>query len=336
MVNTKKLLVAAAALSAAGLAGRVALRVSADAIKSRRDPDLDPLFEVPPDVVHHDIAAADGGSIHVIERGSGRPLLLIHGITLQAGVWAPQLNGLADRYRVLAMDVRGHGKSTAGSDGFGRKIAARDVATIIEELDLRDVVIVGHSMGGMILMEFAGDFPSLLQERVAGLVFMDTAAYQVAPKLVLPVAKALGSAVRGRLDRGVRVPQRAMADDDLSWIMTRLVAFGSDPPARAVDQTRRFAMEVPQSTSLPSGVDLLDHDAREALRATRTPSLILVGSRDVLTPVYAARRIAEFLPHARFEVLKGAGHQIMQERPAEFARLLDEFVSTLPLLAAAP
>lgn len=328
MVKARTIVGAAATLSAAGLAGRLALRMSADAIKSRRDPDLDPLYEVPPDVADHEIPASDGGSIHVIERGAGRPLLLVHGITLQAGVWAPQLHGLADRYRVLAMDVRGHGLSRAGTAGFGRKVAAGDVATVLERLDLREAVIVGHSMGGMILMEFAGDFPDLLDQRVAGLVFMDTAAYQVAPKVVLPVAKVLGGRLRRRLDSGRSVPQRQMGEDDLSWVLTRL-AFGSRPSARAVDQTRRFAAEVPQSTSLPSGIDLLDHDARQALRATRTPSMVLVGSRDLLTPVYAARRIAEFLPGARFEVLKGAGHQLMQERPEEFARLLDDFVAGL-------
>ena len=61
--------------------------------------------------------------------------------------------------------------------------------------------------------------------------------------------------------------------------------------------------------------------------ATKTPSLVLVGSRDLLTPVFAARRIASFLPDARLEVLEGAGHQLMQERPYEVARLLDEFAS---------
>jgi non-heme chloroperoxidase len=328
MVPAKKLVATAVALSAAGLAGRVALRLSADAIKSRRDPDLDPLYELPPDVAEHFVPAADGGSIHVLERGSGRPLLLVHGITLQAGVWAPQLHGLADRYRVLAVDVRGHGLSKAGSAGFGRRVAAQDVKSVLEHFDLRGAVIVGHSMGGMILMEFAGDFPDVLDERVAGLVFMDTAAYQVAPKVVLPVAKALGSRLLRRLENGTPLPASRMGDDDLSWVVTRL-AFGRKPPARAVAQTRRFAAEVPQSTSLPSGIDLLDHDAREALAATRTPSMVLVGSRDLLTPVYAAKRIAGFLPNARFEVLPGAGHQIMQERPAELARLLDEFVASL-------
>lgn len=320
-------LVVAAGVGALG--ARVAVSRSAQAIRTRVDPQLDPLYDLPDDVVHHDVPAADGGSLHVLERGSGRPLLLIHGITLQARVWAPQMHLMADRFRILAMDVRGHGASTAGSDGFGRRAAARDVATVLHHFDLHGAVVVGHSMGGMILMEFAGDFVGDLAERVAGLVFMDTAAYQIAPKPVLPLARALGRRVRARQEAGRPVPLRPVGDDDLSWVITRL-AFGTRPPARAVDEVRRCGAEVPPSTSLPSGIDLLDHDARRALAATSTPSLVLVGSRDLLTPVYAARRIARFLPDARFEVLAGAGHQLMQERPFEVARLLDEFCASLP------
>lgn len=311
------------------LGGRAALHRSAEAIRRRADPRLDPLYDLPADVTPHDVPAADGGSIHVLERGSGRPLLLIHGVTLQARVWAPQLNLLADRYRILAMDVRGHGRSTAGRDGFGRKIAARDVKSVLDHFDLRDAIVVGHSMGGMILMEFAGDFPDELAERVAGLVFMNTIAYQALPQIALPVMKAVGRRVRTRFDSGRPVPDRSMGDDDLSWVMSRL-AFGVRPSGRAVDEVRRCGAEVPQSTALPSWIDILDHDAREALGATSTPSLILVGSRDLLTPVAGARRIARFLPHARLEVLEGCGHQMMQERPYEFAELLDDFAAGLP------
>ena len=315
------------AVAAAAVGGRLLLKQTAATMRAREDPDLDPLLELPDDVVHHDIPSADGGSLHVIERGSGRPLLLIHGVTLQAGVWSPQFHLLADRYRVLAMDVRGHGGSVAGRDGFGRKVAARDVLTVLEHFDLEDTIIVGHSMGGMITMEFAGDFPAQLARRVSGLVFMDTAAHEVVPRLVLPAAKLLGHRVHDRFAKGKPIPQRRFGDDDLSWLMAR-AAFGRSPSAKAVDQVRRYLEEVPQSTSLPSWVDLLDHDAREALKATRTPSLVLVGSRDVLTPVFAAKRIASFLPDARFEVLEGAGHQLMQERPREVARLIDDFALT--------
>jgi pimeloyl-ACP methyl ester carboxylesterase len=328
MVKRRSVVALAGAVGAAAV-GRVALRSAANAIKARTDPRLDPLYDLPAEVTRHDIAAADGGSIHVIERGQGRPLLLVHGITLQAAVWAPQLNLMADRYRVLAMDVRGHGRSRAGDDGFGRKVAARDVATVLEHFDLYGAVMMGQSLGGMILMEFAGDFPKELEERVAGLVFMDTAAYQIAPKPVPQIAQAVGRFADRRLESGHPLPQLQLGDDDVSWVLARLT-FGARPSSKAVDQVRRFVTEVPQSASLPSGIDLLEHDAREALRATHTPSLVLVGSRDLLTPVWAARRIAGFLPYARLEVLPGAGHQLMQERPFEVAALIDDFVAGLP------
>jgi pimeloyl-ACP methyl ester carboxylesterase len=233
------------------------------------------------------------------------------------------------------MDVRGHGRSVAGPAGFGRKIAARDLLAVLTHFDLHDAVIVGHSMGGMILMEFAGDYPDELDARVAGLVFMDTAAYQILPRPALPIAQAFGRRVRTRYENGKPVLHRQAGEDDLSWVTTRL-AFGQHPSAKAVGQVRRFLEEVPQSTSLPSGIDLLDHDARDALAATHTPSLVLVGSLDVLTPVFAARRIARFLPYSRLEVLPGAGHQLMQERPREVANLLDEFVAGLAGSADAP
>ena len=326
------------ALTAAGLAaaviggGRAGIKAGAATIRARRDPELDPLYDMPEDVIHHEVPARDGGSIHVVERGQGRPLVLIHGITLQACIWSPQLHLLADRYRVLAVDVRGHGRSSAGTDGYGRRVAAGDVATVLEHFDLRDAVVVGHSMGGMILMEFAGEHREDLMERVAGLVFMDTAAFALAPGPMLKPAQVLGRRALARMEAGRPVPQRPMGDDDLSWVLTRL-AFGGRPSGRAVDETRRCGSEMEQAAVMACGVDLLHHDARRALVGLTTPCLILVGSRDLLTPVYAARRIAGLIPSARLEILPGAGHQLMQERPFEVGELLDRFCAGFADLA---
>jgi pimeloyl-ACP methyl ester carboxylesterase len=328
-VNARRIALGSAMLAGSLAAAWTGLHRSATTIKARRDPELDPLYALPADVLRHQIEASDGGSLHVLERGQGRPLLLIHGITLQAEVWSPQLHLLAERYRVLAMDVRGHGSSRAGSLGLGRKAAARDVVTVLEHFDLQDTVIAGHSMGGMILMEFIGEFSDEFDERVAGLAFMDTAAYHILPPPALSVAQAIGRRGRRRFENGKRVPQFQFGDNDLSWVLTRLV-FGRRPSGQAVAQLRRLFEEVPQATSLLSGIDLLDHDARQVLAATPTPALVLVGSRDPLTPVHAARRIDRLLPHSRLEVLQGVGHQPMQERPYEVARLLDDFVGGLP------
>ena len=80
---------------------------------------------------------------------------------------------------------------------------------------------------------------------------------------------------------------------------------------------------------VPSLAGLFEHDARAALRATRTPALVVVGTRDLLTPVPAGRHLAHLLPDAEFVVLPKAGHQLMQERPHELADLLDAFVARI-------
>ena len=86
----------------------------------RARPPLPPeLFDLPDGIVHHHLPTPDGGVVHAIEKGAGRPIVLLHGITLRSDVWAPQFHQLADRYRVIAVDLRGHGESVAGSSGFG-------------------------------------------------------------------------------------------------------------------------------------------------------------------------------------------------------------------------
>ena len=97
-------------------------------------------------------------------------------------------------------------------------------------------------------------------------------------------------------------------------MMCRL-AFGKRPSAAAVEQVRSCVESMDDEALGRSGVGLLDHDVRETLGSVTKPALILAGSRDVLTPVRAARSIAKLLPDATFRVLPEAGHQLMQERP---------------------
>ena len=88
------------------LAPRGAVAPPASALAPSIAPPTDDRFVVPDDVVHHHLDTPDGGTIHALERGEGRPLVLIHGITLRSDVWAPQLQDLADRYRVISVDLR--------------------------------------------------------------------------------------------------------------------------------------------------------------------------------------------------------------------------------------
>ena len=96
-------------------------------------------------------------------------------------------------------------------------------------------------------------------------------------------------------------------------------------PKRAVEIVAEMSTSIPPAVAVPSFASILEHDAREALRATHTPALVVVGTRDILTPVWAGRLLARTLPDAELVVLPRAGHQLMQERPDEVAELVDAF-----------
>ena len=314
-----------AALAAA--AGRAANRTAATRIRQVTDPELDPLYELPDGVVHHDLPTADGGTAHVLEIGAGRPVVLVHGVTLQAGVWAPLMHLLSDRFRVVAIDVRGHGGSTPGSSGVGRLAAAADLASVFEQLDLRDAILVGHSMGGMIVGELCAHHPGLVADRVSALVLMNTAVSHILPTRIVPAAQSLRRHADERAAAGRRMP-RMVGANDRSLLATR-VAFGARPSGAAVEQARRMGEQVDLRYYVPLWADLMDYDGEAALDALDIPALVLVGSRDLLTPPSMARRIVHHLAHGELHVLPGAGHQLMQERPREVARLISDLAARL-------
>jgi pimeloyl-ACP methyl ester carboxylesterase len=299
-----------------------------------RAPLPDDLFELPDGVIEHEIATPDGGTVHAIEKGAGRPLVLLHGITLRADVWSPQFHQLTDRYRVIAVDLRGHGTSRAGDAGFGIARLGDDLATLLEALDLHDAILVGHSMGGMTVMQFCGDHTDVLDERVDGLVFVATRAHQTFPPYLDRGARRLVARGLAIIEQGEQLPSRATVTTQAARL-----AFGDRPSKRAVELVAEMGQSMAPEALLPSLGGLIEHDARDALRATRTPSLVIVGTRDLLTPVPSASHLAHLLPDSELVVLPRAGHQLMQERPAELAELIDAFAARLdgsePSVAAA-
>lgn len=330
--------VAAGVGVAAAGAGAVAIRRAARQHRSGDDPRAGdaPVFDLDSlGVTHHRIPSHDGGELHVVEKGDPghRPLVLLHGITLQARIWGYQLRDLSDRYHVIACDLRGHGQSVAGSEGYGLHLLARDVRTVLEHFDLRDAVIMGHSMGGMTLMQFCADHLDAVDERVAGCVFLATAPCAPFPPSALKLMRRVSPRVLALGERGFhRVPGVDRAPADLAYLVTRRV-FGLDPSPLHVELTRRCATEMTSAAMLPSAIRIIAHDAEPALRRTHTPSLVIGGELDRLLPPALSRRIADALPNSELHLLEGAGHQLMLERPTEVADLLDQFVKGLPTAA---
>lgn len=323
-----------AAAAVAGL-GYLATRAFANRVRRAPDPYAGDDDAFPPDVRHERMTTSDGGELHVVIRepspnggAPARPLVLLHGIGLRSGLWRYQFLDLVDRFRVIAVETRGHGESKAGTDGYGLEPAARDLAEVFDTLDLRDAIVVGHSMGGMVLMRFAADHRGVLDERVAGLVFLATAPFLGVPASIADRAVGLADRAAGWEGRRLRVPLDRFARSDLSFVVTR-VAFGVNPSPTHVELTRRMVTEVPLQAFIPSGLRLLGHDAGDSLRATETPSLVIVGDHDHITPPRYSEALAELLPRARLVELPGCGHMVMLERRHELADLVRSFDAEL-------
>jgi pimeloyl-ACP methyl ester carboxylesterase len=275
-----------------------------------------------------EISTPDGGVIRGVQAGSGRPLVLLHGITLRAEVWHRQWD-LVDEFRVIAIDLRGHGRSESGRDGPTIEANARDLALLVDELDLEGAVVAGHSMGGMVLGRFVADRlgrvgpdDAWADGRIGGLGFISTAGRS-------PVARAndtLGRLAPGAQSLAARRPRLArrlasIPDNDLGQIMVRST-FGKRPDLRDLRETADAFEALEVHEFLRAAPSILDHDVLDALRSCHLPAAIIVGSRDSLTPVVESRRLAAALEQATLQVVDGAGHQLMLERPDEVNEML--------------
>jgi non-heme chloroperoxidase len=305
---------------AAGVGGAVYAgeRFLAARLRHRADTDAEnPLIPAFDEVVRID--CHDAGSLHVIARGDGPPVVFAHGVTLSSRVWAKQFETFpAAGFRAIAFDGRGHGESTVGETGHSIENLAEDVRSVLETLDLHNVVLVGHSMGGMAVQAFAVHHPDVAKERVSGLVLMSTA-----PRTVTSDARR----VRGGLERAtVAVPNVAalMRQRNLGLLIARL-GFGDVPNPSHVEATRQMLASCSRATIREASRALLSFDVTAGLPCVDVPSLVLVGTADILTPPRDARQIAALLPDARLVELTGAGHMLMYERTDEVDRLMIDF-----------
>jgi 3-oxoadipate enol-lactonase len=282
-------------------------------------------LRLPADVEHRVIGAADGGRVHLVERGSGQPIVLLHGVTLRAAIWAHQLRSLAPEHRVIALDQRGHGESVPGSLGTKIEAMAGDLADVLESLDLHNVVVVGHSMGSMVALSLALERPNVVAERVAGIAIV---AGTAGLRFPLPGVAWLAGVAGAFGERGLGMLERrdiaTLPAGDLGYIVTRY-AFGTAPKKAYVDLTLEIVREMEAASLAAIMPDVIAFDVWERLERIELPMFVAVGSRDRLTPPSHAQRLRQSIASSRLLTLDGAGHMLMLERHAALDKELLRF-----------
>ena len=306
--------------TAAGIAGLAyaAPRLLAAPVRRRLGTDDRPLEM--PDTDETFVESFDGARLRVLSRGEGPVILLSHGVLLSARTWVRQFQTWPELgFRVVAFDHRGHGGSTVGESGHAIEHLAQDVRVLLSVLDRSDVTLVGHSMGGFAAQAFALRFPELAKEHLRGLVLLSTTSRTPLSSRI-PMARRLMTTIA----RGGPDAQRVLSRPDLGFALTR-VGLGRGACAEQVEFTRRMLIETDPGEARDAVLSLLDFDLTSELAAIDTPTLVVAGGADLLTPSWEARRTARAIPGARLEIIAGGGHMLMLERPAELADLVLDF-----------
>jgi pimeloyl-ACP methyl ester carboxylesterase len=329
--------VAGAVALGAGL-GMAAERYAVGRTRLRPDPEADePFFRLPADRTRS-VVADDGVALHVEEVGpEDAPLtvVLCHGYTQEMAVWHYQRKALAhdESVRAVYWDQRSHGRS-------GRSAAERetidqlgaDLRAVLEAAAPRGpVVLVGHSMGGMTVMALADAHPELFGDRVVGVALLSTSTGELA-ELTLGLPAALSGAgrrvlpwlTRGMARRPSVFERGRRLGTDLAFLLARHYAFGDGDVSPALVE---FVEQMTARTRVDVIAEFYDtfttHDKLRALDVLRDVEvLVLVGSKDLLTPVEHSQVMAAALPAARLVVLDGAGHMVQLERAQEVTQHL--------------
>jgi len=253
--------------------------------------------------------------------------VFVHGVTLSVRTWVRQLNELpALGYRVIAVDQRGHGASVLGDAGHAVEHLGDDLMHVLQQLDLRDAILVGHSMGGIAVQSFAIRHPRVARERVRGLVLLST--------LCKTPLGSQSTRARAAIERMTR---RTTPDTSRLWKSPRFglllarVGFGRDPVASEVELVRQMLSECPKDTRVEAPRALIGMDLTGELPMIELPTLVICGTADVITPPFHARQIDSLLPRSRLELIEGGGHMLMLERTEALRDLLDAFADEVGL-----
>jgi pimeloyl-ACP methyl ester carboxylesterase len=251
-----------------------------------------------------------------VERGSGKPLLLIHGFPLSNKIWEPQTEGLAGAARLLAPDLRGHGESEATPGPYSMEMLADDCVLLLDTLGVKQpAVVCGLSMGGYVALAFFRKH----RARLAGLILAATRAGADSPE--------------GKTNReksAARVREEGIQAVIGSMLPKMLAPKTYDTNPALVERVERIMEETSEEGMIAALLGMRDRpDSNPLLDRIDIPTLILHGADDQLIPVAEAEAMRSAIRDSKLEVLPVAGHLLNMEQPALFNQTVRDFLASI-------
>jgi non-heme chloroperoxidase len=260
------------------------------------------------------VTTQDGTNIFYRDWGSGQPVVFSHGWPLSADAWDPQMMFFGTRgYRVVAHDRRGHGRSDQTWDGNHMNTYADDLAAVIEQLDLRDVVLIGHSTGGGEVTRYIGRHGT---SRVAKAVLVGAV-----PPLMRKTAANPSGTPKEKFDE---IRAAVLSDRSQFFYDLTMPFYGFNRPGAKVSEGLRFSFWLQgMQAGIKPAYDCVEQfsetDFTEDLKRFDVPTLVVHGDDDQIVPIAAAGELsAKLVPGAKLKVYPGAPHGLAQTRADEF------------------
>ncbi|MDQ3412831.1 MAG: acetoin dehydrogenase dihydrolipoyllysine-residue acetyltransferase subunit [Chloroflexota bacterium] len=273
------------------------------------------------------VALADGRRIATLIAGptnSNPPLVFLHGLGGSLTTWTNLLPAFADRYRVIAVDLPGHGgsdKPEPATTDYSLSGLAAAVCAVIENQALAPAVLIGHSLGGAVALQIALDRPKL----VRGLVLIDSAGLgpEISPELLDRFEAEPSREETKRLLELFFVDQRLVLDRGVDEMHQARTSDGADAAMKAI-------------TAAAFSRDGQRINLESRLAEINRPAHIIWGEHDRVTPLHHAGNAATAIPGAWLDVIEGIGHVPQVEAAAATIAVIDEFLRALPPLPAPP
>lgn len=261
------------------------------------------------------MVVSDGTRIHYQRFGKadGAPVLLIQGLGADSGSWLLQRFPFGGRFRCIAPDNRGAGRSDVPPGPYDLEVMATDLLAVLDAEGVESAHVVGVSMGGILAQVLAVRFP----ERVRSLVLSCTACHHHAWRIELLEEWAAAARTVG---------MRAFMGEGLRWIVGSR-AMRRFWPAMRLFGPVAFDISAEAFVAQIEAILAMDDGLRAELVDVAVPTLVIVGSQDVLTPLGDSEELASLIPGARLAVVRGGAHGFMVEKASAFNSTIVDFLT---------
>jgi len=281
----------------------------------------------------------DGSEIHVEFYGSEHAptIILTHGWGPDSTIWYYAKKQLTDQFRVIVWDLPGLGKSKKPHNrDYSLEKYARDLEAVLSLAGDRPVILLGHSMGGMILLTFCRLFPEHLGQQVAGLIVVDATDTNplkttIFNKLLLALQKPL---LEPLLHLAIALSPLLWFTSWLSYLngltllTTEISGFTGRETRGQLNFSTLIGLKASPGVLAQGTLAMLRFNETEILPKISVPTLVVFGKSDIATRPFANKRISREVPQADLAVLAPAGHMGLMERNQQFAQVVRVFSAT--------